>query len=228
MDALKPNQTNAKTYANLAQALIAFQEHVPTIHENDNSYHGEFANLPGILSTIGPSLRACGLAVCQLPADTSEGPGLRTTLMHTSGESITAVTPLSIQTGTDSKGRPLNVTQEWGKAMTYTRRYALQAVLGLCVGIEDNDADGELFAPPVKQHRSAVTPVAQPQSQAVVLDPDPEVPITIEQKAEAWNKLKAEPDVKNAFLQRYYPSQTSLGPNDLKLKEHYEYIITPF
>ena len=63
---------------------------------------------------------------------------------------------------------------------------------------------------------------------SVVLDPDPEVPITIEQKAEAWNKLKAEPDVKNAFLQRYYPNQTSLGPNDLKFKEHYDYIISPF
>ena len=126
--------------------------------------------------------------------------------------------------GTDSKGRPLNVTQEWGKSVTFTRRYALQAVLGLCVGIEDNDADGELFAPPVNQPAKPV----QPQSQPVVLDPDPVVPITIEQKAEAWNKLKAEPDVKNAFLQRYYPNQTSLGPNDLKLKEHYEYIITPF
>ena len=224
MDEIKPNQTSAKTYANLAQALIAFQASVPTIHENDESYHGEFANLPGILSTIGSSLRNCGLAVCQLPADTSDGPGLRTTLMHTSGESITAVTPLSIQTGTDSKGRPLNVTQEWGKAMTYTRRYALQAVLGLCVGIQDNDADGELYSPPVKHHPKPV----QPQSQPVVLDRDPEVPITNEQKAEAWNKLKAEPDVKNAFLQRYYPTQTSLGPSDLKLKEHYDYIITPF
>ena len=63
---------------------------------------------------------------------------------------------------------------------------------------------------------------------SVVLDPDPDVPITIEEKAEAWNKLKAEPDVKNAFLQRYYPKQTSLGPSDLKLKEHYDYIITPY
>ena len=65
-------------------------------------------------------------------------------------------------------------------------------------------------------------------STSVVLDPDPVVPITNEQKVEAWNKLKAEPDVKNAFLQRYYPTQTSLGPSDLKLKEHYDYIITPF
>ena len=120
----------------LAQALIDFQAAVPTIHQNDSSFHGKFANLPGVLSTIGPALRANGLAVSQLPEDINGQPGLRTTLLHTSGQSLTAVTPLSINAGK-------NGTQEWGKAMTYSRRYALQAVLGLCVGIEDNDADLE-------------------------------------------------------------------------------------
>ena len=61
-----------------------------------------------------------------------------------------------------------------------------------------------------------------------MLDPDPDVLITLEQKKEAWEKLKSEPDVKNAFLQRFYPNQTTLGPSDLKLKEHYDYIVTPF
>ena len=120
----------------LAQALIDFQAAVPTIHQNDSSFHGKFANLPGVLSTIGPALRANGLAVSQLPEDINGQPGLRTTLLHTSGQSLTAVTPLSVNAGK-------NGTQEWGKAMTYSRRYALQAVLGLCVGIEDNDADLE-------------------------------------------------------------------------------------
>jgi len=120
----------------LAQALIDFQAAVPTIHQNDSSFHGKFANLPGVLSTIGPALRANGLAVSQLPEDINGQPGLRTTLLHISGQSLTAVTPLSVNAGK-------NGTQEWGKAMTYSRRYALQAVLGLCVGIEDNDADLE-------------------------------------------------------------------------------------
>ena len=122
--------------AELVAALIKFQQSVPTIHDNDNSYHGGFANLPGILSTIGPKLRENGLAVSQLPEEINGQPGLRTTLLHTSGQSLTAVTPLAVNAGK-------NGTQEWGKAMTYTRRYALQAVLGLCVGIEDNDADME-------------------------------------------------------------------------------------
>ena len=122
--------------AELVAALIKFQQSVPTIHDNDNSYHGGFANLPGILSTIGPKLRENGLAVSQLPEEINGQPGLRTTLLHTSGQSLTAVTPLAVNAGK-------NGTQEWGKAMTYSRRYALQAVLGLCVGIEDNDADME-------------------------------------------------------------------------------------
>ena len=129
--------------SDLAAALIQFQQAVPTIHDNDNSYHGSFANLPGILSTIGPALRANGLAVSQLPEQINGQPGLRTTLMHVSGQMVSSVTPLTINAGK-------NGTQEWGKAMTYTRRYALQAVLGLCVGIEDNDADLEPTAPPVR------------------------------------------------------------------------------
>ena len=114
------------------RALIKFHEAVPTIHDNAESYHGGFANLPGVLSNIGPALRANGLVVSQLPEDINGQPGLRTTLMHISGEHLSAVTPLSINSGK-------NGTQEWGKAVTYSRRYGLLSVLGLCVGIIDND-----------------------------------------------------------------------------------------
>ena len=137
--------------AELVAALIKFQQSVPTIHDNDNSYHGGFANLPGILSTIGPKLRENGLAVSQLPEEINGQPGLRTTLLHTSGQSLTAVTPLAVNAGK-------NGTQEWGKAMTYSRRYALQAVLGLCVGIEDNDADIE----PEPARTRTIEPKAKP------------------------------------------------------------------
>jgi len=137
--------------AELVAALIEFQQSVPTIHDNDNSYHGGFANLPGILSTIGPKLRENGLAVSQLPEEINGQPGLRTTLLHTSGQSLTAVTPLAVNAGK-------NGTQEWGKAMTYSRRYALQAVLGLCVGIEDNDADME----PEPTRTRKIEPKAKP------------------------------------------------------------------
>ena len=137
--------------AELVAALIKFQQSVPTIHDNAESFHGWFANLAGILSTIGPKLRENGLAVSQLPEEINGQPGLRTTLLHTSGQSLTAVTPLAVNAGK-------NGTQEWGKAMTYSRRYALQAVLGLCVGIEDNDADME----PEPTRTRKIEPKAKP------------------------------------------------------------------
>ena len=155
---------------NLAEALIAFQASVPTIHENDQSFHGKFANLPGVLGTINPALRSAGLVVSQLPESIDGQPGLRTTLMHTSGEQISSVTPLAVAGGK-------NVTQEWGKAITYSRRYALQSVLGICVGIEDNDADASSsssVATPAQQQqqpvkKAAAKPVQTPAKQ----DPEP-------------------------------------------------------
>lgn len=164
----------------LAQALINFQAAVPTIHQNDSSFHGKFANLPGVLSTIGPALRANGLAVSQLPEDINGQPGLRTTLLHTSGQSLTAVTPLSINTGK-------NGTQEWGKSMTYSRRYALQAVLGLCVGIEDNDADLE----PETKSKPATKAAAKPK--------DPEDPLEEPEYVTCLSNIKSYPKMQDCI-----------------------------
>lgn len=141
--------------SNLAAALINFHQAVPTIHDNAESYHGGFANLPGVLSNIGPALRANGLVVSQLPEDINGQPGLRTTLMHTSGEHVSAVTPLSINSGK-------NGTQEWGKAVTYSRRYGLLSVLGLCVGIVDNDADTDTDTDAVAVANFAAKPEPKP------------------------------------------------------------------
>ena len=137
--------------SNLAAALIKFHEAVPTIHDNSESHFGGFANLPGVLSNIGPALRTAGLVVSQLPENVDGQPGLRTTLLHTSGESLTSVTLLAVNAGR-------NATQEWGKAVTYQRRYALLAALGLCVGIVDNDADME----PEPTRTRTIEPKAKP------------------------------------------------------------------
>ena len=162
----------SSTPKNLAEALIAFQASVPTIHENDSSFHGKFANLPGVLSTINPALRSAGLVVSQLPEEINGQPGLRTTLMHISGEQLSAVTPLTVNTGK-------NGTQEWGKAVTYSRRFALLAALNLAIGIEDNDCDSELPA--------VAIPTQQP---VIVTAPSPEDPLSKEEKDQIIGVLK--------------------------------------
>ena len=165
----------SSTPKNLAEALIAFQASVPTIHENDKSFHGKFANLPGVLSTINPALRSAGLVVSQLPEEINGQPGLRTTLMHTSGEQLSAVTPLTVNTGK-------NGTQEWGKAVTYSRRFALLAALNLAIGIEDNDCDADL--PSASTARQAHE---EPVKAAAVAAEDPLSP---EEKAQIIGVLK--------------------------------------
>ena len=208
----RTTQSGATAPTNLAEALIAFQQSVPTIQDNAESFHGKFANLPGILSTINPHLRAAGLFVSQLPAETDHGPGLRTTLMHTSGESLTDITPLCIGTGK-------NATQEWGKAMTYTRRYALQSVLGLCVGIEDNDADAEPSVPPVEMANNEPLPVK-------VDEDEPSQPLTKAQVDQCIKLIKGDggPELKAAFMKKYLPDAEALYPEDFKTKAHLAFL----
>jgi hypothetical protein len=63
---------------------------------------------------------------------------LVTTLHHISGETLNSTVKLYIQDGR-------NITQEWGKAVTYQRRYAICSILGVVADM-DTDADTEAEA----------------------------------------------------------------------------------
>ena len=191
-----------KKPTNLAEALIAFQANVPTIDENSSSFHGKFADLPHILSVIGPTLRECGLAVSQTPTHIDGQPGLKTLLMHTSGEQIVAETPLVMCSGKSA-------TQEWGKAMTYQRRYALQSVLNLCAGIEDNDADPE---PAVRSTPTATQ--TQQKKPAAKAKPDENIlgaKLTEDEKAQWVDFIKAAPADWRSKLVKAFATQFETG-----------------
>ena len=142
--------------------------------------------------------------------------------MHTSGESITDITPLCI-------GNGKNATQEWGKAMTYTRRYALQSVLGLCVGIEDNDADTELSAPPVESRRQHLSQVHEPEKDPLPVKVDEDDPAKPLSKAEVDQCIKlikgnGGQELKAAFMKKYLPDAEALYPEDFKTKAHLAFL----
>ena len=201
--------------SNLAAALIKFHEAVPTIHDNAESYHGGFANLPGVLSNIGPALRASGLVVSQLPEDINGQPGLRTTLMHTSGEHLSAITPLSINSGK-------NGTQEWGKAVTYSRRYALLSVLGLCVGIVDNDADSDAVAKPaakVEHQQSTAIPGIPPEENKLSTDEVDELITQIKDLSDGKKQ-----DITTAFCFAFKHSEVKLTRARISKRKHQTWI----
>jgi hypothetical protein len=118
----------------LTKSLIGFHKAVDKIEKNARANYGKFADLANVLSTVTPALHANGLAITQTFLEDS----LVTTLHHISGETLNSTVKLYIQDGR-------NITQEWGKAVTYQRRYAICSILGVVADM-DTDADTEAEA----------------------------------------------------------------------------------
>jgi hypothetical protein len=120
---------------NLYKALAAFQQEVPIIHKDTKGYGYTYADLPQIFSTINPLLKKHGLGFSQLV-----GKEFITTIIfhYDSGEELNVDTYIP----QDVKLKGMNDFQVLGSAITYLRRYALSAILGL-VTDKDNDASGQ-------------------------------------------------------------------------------------
>lgn len=110
----------------LAGALAEFQSMVEDVKKDGTNpfYKSRYATLDKVIETIRPSLKECGLSFSQFP----DYEGLTTILMHKSGEFIEATYKLMPKDATP---------QGYGSAISYARRYALCAILGLA--LEDDD-----------------------------------------------------------------------------------------
>lgn len=119
----------------LTKALIGFHKSVDKIEKNARANYGKFADLANVLSTVTPALHANGLVLTQ----TFEGDSLVTTLHHTSGETLSSNCPLIT-----CEGR--NQTQEWGKAVTYQRRFSICSILGVVADMDSDDIPEKVSA----------------------------------------------------------------------------------
>lgn len=125
----------------LAKALVAAQSEFPAIERSrtvrvktktGGSYTFSYAPLDAILNTVRPALTKNGLAVTQLLGNIEGNPALRTVLLHEGGESLEEWCPLPSSSGMSA--------QEFGSLVTYFRRYALVALLGIAAE-EDDDGN---------------------------------------------------------------------------------------
>lgn len=126
--------SEAKT---LLEALLAFQKDGPTVHKDAVNPHfkNRYVSLDSLTQTITPLLSAHGLVWTTMPCHDDAGPALRYRLAHVaSGEAIEGVMPLML-----SKNDP----QGQGSAITYARRYAISAVLGLSAEDDDGNAGSQ-------------------------------------------------------------------------------------
>jgi ribosomal protein L12E/L44/L45/RPP1/RPP2 len=124
-----------------AAALAEFQSGLPPIEKKHTADTGKFkyryADLADIWRAIAPRLHACGLSVTFDTADRTGGVDVLCTVHHVAGHSVTSRFPVPV----DSNAR-MNAAQAVGAALTYGRRYALTAALGIVTADEDTDAQG--------------------------------------------------------------------------------------
>ena len=141
--------TQSNELKDLALALSKAQsEIVGALKDAANPFFkSKYADLPSVWDAIRAPLTKNGLAVVQA-TDVREGQtGVVTTLMHSTGQWIQGFYPLN----------PIkNDPQGMGSAMTYARRYALAAMVGV-VQIDD-DGEAAMGRNPLQQSAKSMQP----------------------------------------------------------------------
>lgn len=160
----------------LAKAMLQVQMQLqPALKDATNPFtNSNYATLKSVMDTCREALLGQGIWLTQYPVPVPEYVGtghlgLVTKLTHAESgqwQASLAVVPL-----------PKNDPQGMGIAMTYSRRYALSAMLGM---VTEDDLDGELQKPnKTPQTRAAKPSAPKPpaSSPSYVQSPAPQVPV---------------------------------------------------
>lgn len=137
-------QVKPPSTAKIAEALAKAQGEYEKLEKNrtvkvnnkagDFIYSFNYGDLSAILKATGPALSENEIAVVQLPEMKDGIMTVTTRLLHSSGEELTGVISAPIA----GEGKLTDI----GKAMTYLRRYSLQAILNVAAD-DDTDASGD-------------------------------------------------------------------------------------
>lgn len=117
---------------NIYKAFVKFQSEFKGMKPDSSNpfFKSTYISLDGILETVRPILAKNGLAVIQEATGDGEYIFVKTKLIHESGEMIeTEVLKMKPQK---------NDPQSMGSCITYSKRYQLAALLGICECIDDD------------------------------------------------------------------------------------------
>jgi hypothetical protein len=140
----------SESITNIAKALVSFGRAMPKVPKDKINPHfkNKYATLSIMIEKATPHLAANGLAIVQQ----IDGDCMTTTLMHESGEFITATAAMPCA----SPSNP----QAMGSAITYARRYAYGSILSL--DIDDDDDANAATQPPAKPAQPKALPALTP------------------------------------------------------------------
>lgn len=130
------------SHGQIATALAKAQAEIGQPKKDKKGYHGNmYADLAGVIKAIKKPFSDHGLSYVQIPTCTATEVTVKTILFHSSGESIESETTLPAK---------IIDPQKAGGAITYARRYSLNAIAGIC-GDDDDDGAEACGLPPVKK-----------------------------------------------------------------------------
>lgn len=154
----------APLFAAKAKARAGFQaivkdRHVKVVTREKGTYEFDYATLEQVIRCTEKALSESGLDLwhflCDAPDGTRE---IHHMLTHSSGAFIETVQIL--------RGSAEMTPQQFGSAVTYARRYAVQCILGVSAEFDDdgNEASGNSLAEsrPRQQAPTEVRPAAKP------------------------------------------------------------------
>jgi hypothetical protein len=124
----------------LAKALVTAQAAMSHAAKDSKNPHfkSAYSSLASVIDAVRPALSANGLAFVQMLHTADGGVAVETVLIHESGEQLSCGTLFIPATKQDAQG--------YGSAITYAKRYGLQAALG--IASEDDDGTAAVKAPP--------------------------------------------------------------------------------
>jgi hypothetical protein len=117
--------------AALAKAQGAIKNPLKKNSVRTGTYSYEYADLAEVIDCCKPHLAANGLAILQSPSTDGKVVAIKTLLLHTSGQFIEDTLILMA-----NDTRPQSI----GSAITYGRRYAYCAMVGIAADVDDDGA----------------------------------------------------------------------------------------
>lgn len=159
-------------------AMAQFQSQIPSIPKSQTarvqsakgsfSYH--YADLASIQRAIAPQMAACGLSVTFDTVQDNGGYLIQAKVHHGAGHTETTTFRVPV----DTTAR-MNSAQAAGSALTYGRRYALCAALGIVTAEDDDDGQSAVSAghPPARLAAPVSPPTAGTTQHPPTQDPGP-------------------------------------------------------
>ena len=151
----------------LTKALSSFQGKIASVKKTSVNpfFHSKYADLDAVWEMCRRPLAENGLALVQTTIEQDDRMYLETLLLHISGEYLSSRYPLNpMRQVKDAGWVPSDDPQSLGSVITYARRYAMSAMLGVAADEDDDANKASHPAPPARQDR---TGPARPSSTPV-------------------------------------------------------------